>query len=176
MSKQSKFISRVLRHEPEAAGLSLLPGGWVRIEDLLQGMKHAGHCLSVQELHQLVEENDKRRFSISSDGTLIRAAQGHSVDVDLGLEAIEPPEALYHGTARSNLESIFSEGLNSGRRQQVHLSPDYDAAKRVGQRHGKPTVLRVGSGDMHRAGHLFYRADNGVWLTDMVPVQFLGFN
>lgn len=175
MSKQSKTLSRILRREPELVGLTLMPGGWVRIDDLLRGMKRIGQPLSVTELRKIVEDNDKRRFTISDDGTLIRAAQGHSVDVDLGLEAVAPPETLYHGTARSNLDRIFSEGLKPGRRQQVHLSPDPETAEKVGQRHGKPTVLRIETGSMHRDGYAFYRADNAVWLTDFVPAQYLGF-
>lgn len=175
MSKQSKTLSRILRHEPEIVGLSLKPGGWVRIDDLLRGMKRAGIRLSIEELQQIVAQNDKKRFTISDDGELIRAAQGHSVDVDLGLEAVEPPNVLFHGTARVNLDSIFNDGLHPGRRQQVHLSPDPDTAERVGQRHGKPVVLRIDTGGMHRDGHLFYRADNGVWLTGYVPAAAIGF-
>lgn len=175
MSKQSKFLSRVLRHEPELAGLSLQAGGWARIDVLLRGMKRAGHRLNLEELKQLVAENDKRRFTISDDGTLIRAAQGHSVKVNLGLEAVVPPKTLFHGTASANLDSIFAEGLKPGNRQQVHLSIDCETALKVGQRHGKPTVLRVDTGRMHKNGHHFFKADNGVWLTDCIPSNYLGF-
>ncbi len=123
-------------------------------------MTRAGFQLSIEELHQSVAEGDNKRFTVSEDGKLIRAAQGHSVDVDLGLEADAPPDVLFHGTARTNLDSIFNDGLNSGHRQQVHLSPDQETTERVGQRHGKPVVLRIDTGSMHREGHPFYRADN----------------
>ena len=124
-------------------------------------------------LEEIVATSDKKRFTLSEDGKRIRAAQGHSVEVALGIEPVVPPETLYHGTATRFLEPIRAEGLKPGSRQQVHLSADEVTAHAVGTRHGKPAILRVAAGDMHRAGHAFYRADNGVWLTDAVPPQFL---
>lgn len=175
MSKESKFLSRVLRHEPEAAGVVLGPGGWVAVDELLRGMKAVGHAMKLDDLLRIVSENDKQRFTLSDDGRRIRAAQGHSVDVDLGLEAAVPPTELYHGTATANLDAIFAEGLMPGRRKHVHLSSDKDTALRVGQRHGKPVALLVDAAGMHAAGHGFWQADNGVWLTDTVPPAFIGF-
>ncbi|OOY18940.1 RNA--NAD 2'-phosphotransferase [Thioclava sp. DLFJ5-1] len=173
MSNDSKFLARVLRHAPDEIGLSLGEQGWVRVEELLRAMKKAGRPLTRSQLEEIVATNDKSRFTLR--GEMIRAAQGHSVDVDLGLPALEPPETLYHGTASRNLDAIFATGLVSGRRRQVHLSPDPATASRVGERHGKPTVLRVDAGRMHADGYAFYRADNGVWLTDEVPASYLGF-
>jgi putative RNA 2'-phosphotransferase len=174
MSKESKFLSLVLRHKPEEIGLQLDTHGWVRVDELLRKLKQANHKLSRDELIQLVENNDKKRFTLSDDGLRIRAAQGHSVNVELGLEPQRPPDELYHGTASANLDAIFSDGLNPGRRQQVHLSLDPDTAVRVGQRHGKPVVLTVAAQRMFEDGFLFYCADNGVWLTDRVPAVYLG--
>jgi putative RNA 2'-phosphotransferase len=174
MSRESKFLSLVLRHKPEEIGLQLDQRGWVRIDDLLRKLKKANRKLSRDELIQLVENNDKKRFTLSEDGLRIRAAQGHSVNVDLGLEPQCPPDELYHGTASANLDAIFSGGLNPGRRHQVHLSLDSDTVERVGQRHGKPVVLRVEARRMFEDGFLFYCADNGVWLTDKVPADYLG--
>ncbi|MEM5518977.1 RNA 2'-phosphotransferase [Henriciella sp. AS95] len=175
MSRESKFLSLVLRHKPEEIGLQLDKHGWVRVDELLRKLKKANRKLSRDELIQLVENNDKKRFTLSEDGLRIRAAQGHSIDVDLGLEPQCPPDELYHGTASANLDAIFSEGLISGRRHQVHLSLDPDTAKRVGQRHGKPVVLRVEAQRMFNDGFEFFRADNGVWLTAKVPATYLGF-
>lgn len=175
MSRESKFLSLVLRHKPEEIGLQLDKHGWVRVDDLLRKLKKANRKLSRDELAQLVESNDKKRFTLSDDGQRIRAAQGHSIDVDLGLEPQRPPDELYHGTASANLDAIFSEGLTPGRRKQVHLSLDPDTAERVGQRHGKPVVLRVEAQRMYENGFDFFRADNGVWLTDKVPATYLGF-
>ncbi|MEM7445721.1 MAG: RNA 2'-phosphotransferase [Pseudomonadota bacterium] len=175
MSKQSKFLSLILRHKPDLAGLKLGPGGWVQVDDLLRGMKNAGHALRPDELRTLVAKSDKKRFTLSEDGRRIRAAQGHSVPVDLGLEPLEPPAGLFHGTARANLDAIFAEGLKPGRRQHVHLSPDEQTAVKVGQRHGKPVVLRVDTGRMHGDGIAFWRADNGVWLTDYAAPRYIAF-
>ncbi len=168
-------MSLVLRHKPEEIGLQLDKHGWVRVDELLRKLKKANRKLSRDELIQLVENNDKKRFTLSEDGLRIRAAQGHSIDVDLGLEPQCPPDELYHSTASANLDAIFSEGLISGRRHQVHLSLDPDTAKRVGQRHGKPVVLRVEAQRMFNDGFEFLRADNGVWLTAKVPATYLGF-
>lgn len=175
MSKESRFISRVLRHAPQDAGLTLDAAGWVSVADLLRGMRAVGHRLTREDLARLVEENDKRRFTLSPDGLRIRAAQGHSVPVDLGLVPAKPPETLFHGTAASALDAIFREGLVPGKRQSVHLSTDPETARAVGARHGKAVVLAVAAGLMWEAGHAFTMAENGVWLTDAVPPDRLSF-
>ena len=173
LTSESKFLSYVLRHAPDSIGLMLGEGGWVDVAELLEKAAAAGKGLDRATLEEIVATSDKKRFTLSGDGMRIRAAQGHSVEVALGLEPVEPPETLYHGTATRFLEAIRAEGLKPGSRQQVHLSADEVTASAVGTRRGKPAILRVAAGDMHRAGHSFYRADNGVWLTDSVPPQFL---
>ncbi|WP_073130052.1 RNA 2'-phosphotransferase [Palleronia salina] len=175
MSRKSKFLSLILRHKPEEVGLTLDPAGWVPIDRLLRAMKAHGRPMSREELIDLIEGSEKKRFSISADGKLIRAAQGHSIDIDLGLTPREPPINLYHGTARHNLDGIFAAGLQPMRRRQVHLSVAPADAEAVGRRHGKPVVLRLAALSMHEEGHVFSRADNGVWLVDAVPPQFIGF-
>jgi putative RNA 2'-phosphotransferase len=173
--KQSKFLSLVLRHQPETIGITLDEQGWVDVETLLAQAKVHGRSLSRELLEQIVAENDKQRFAFSPDGLRIRANQGHSVEVDLALLPTEPPEFLYHGTASHNVESIRRSGLHSGNRQHVHLSKDIETAVKVGQRHGVPVVLTVRANEMHSAGHKFYLAQNGVWLADAVPIEFLTF-
>lgn len=175
MSRDSKYLSRVLRHEPELIDLRIDRHGWVWINELLRQLKKAGRGLSRAQLLEIVETNDKKRFTISDDGRRIRAAQGHSIEVDLGLPAVAPPDTLYHGTASQSLDRIFESGLNPGRRRQVHLSQDPETATRVGRRHGKPVVLRVAAGRMHANGCTFFHADNGVWLTEAVPAEYLSF-
>ncbi len=174
MSRESKFLSLVLRHKPEEIGLQLDKHGWVRVDELLRKLKKASRKLSRDELIQLVESSDKKRFTLSEDGSRIRAVQGHSVDVDLDLEPRRPPDELYHGTASANLDAIFSDGLNSGSRRQMHLSTNPEIAERVGQLHGKPVVLRVEAKRMFDDGFEFFCAENGVWLTDKVPASYLG--
>ena len=171
----SKFMSLVLRHKPDAYGLALDAQGWASIEDLIAAANRAGLPLTRAIAEQAVAQNEKQRFAISEDGLRIRARQGHSVTVDLGLLPVEPPALLYHGTADRSLESIRAQGLLRGARQHVHLSPDAQTARTVGQRHGRPVILVVNSAAMHRAGHPFYRSENGVWLVDAVPVQYLQF-
>jgi putative RNA 2'-phosphotransferase len=169
----SKFLSFVLRHKPDAIGLTLSQDGWVEVDDLLQKANAAGTPFGREELLRVVATSDKERFSVSEDGSRVRAAQGHSLSVELGLRLQEPPAVLYHGTATRFLESIRSSGLKPQARQQVHLSSDEATAELVGRRHGKPIVLKVDARAMHATGFLFYIADNGVWLTDEVPPKFL---
>lgn len=147
--------------------------GWVPVDGLLAALGKQGMGLDRETLEHIVENNDKRRFSFSEDGTKIRASQGHSIPVELGLTPLEPPESLYHGTAQRFLGSIWKEGLVKGSRQQVHLSIDWDTARKVGIRHGIPVVLRVRAGGMFRDGYTFYRSANGVWLTEAVPRSYL---
>lgn len=171
----SKFLSLVLRHEPERIGITLDSNGWVAVEELLAAAARAGNPIPRERLEEVVATNDKKRFAFSPDGSLIRASQGHSVEVDLGLPPAVPPERLFHGTATRFVDSIRAEGLCSQSRQHVHLSPDEETAVKVGQRHGKPVVLFVKTGAMHRDGHVFYRSENGVWLTAAVPPGYLEF-
>lgn len=166
----SKFLSLVLRHQPHSIGLCLDQAGWAAVDELIA--KSRGR-LSPDIIRDVVEQNDKKRFALSVDGQFIRANQGHSIIVDLGLEPIIPPDTLYHGTAQRFLEAIRNQGLTSQSRQHVHLSPDHETAIKVGKRHGRPVVLDVAAGKMHAAGHSFYRSENGVWLTDAVPAEFL---
>jgi putative RNA 2'-phosphotransferase len=171
--KLSKFLSYVLRHKPDAIGLSLDAQGWVAIGDLIDKSRTAGTEFTREELLHVVVTSDKKRFSVSADGQRIRAAQGHSVTVQRGLSPQVPPDVLYHGTATRFLASILSEGLKRQSRQQVHLSLDEAKARRVGERHGQPVILEVDTLRMHAEGFKFFLADNGVWLTDHVPPGFL---
>ncbi len=171
--RTSKFLSLVLRHKPEVIGLELDDAGWAPVSELVRRAREHGRELSESTIREVVETNDKRRFSLSADGTRIRARQGHSIRVDLGLEPVTPPGVLYHGTARRFLRSIRRQGLLRGERHHVHLSPDEATAHAVGRRHGRPVVLRVDAGRMHADGHAFYLSENGVWLTDQVPAEYL---
>ncbi|QIR36216.1 RNA 2'-phosphotransferase [Tolypothrix sp. PCC 7910] len=171
--KISKFLSKYLRHRPEDIGIKLAPGGWVAISELLTACAKNKFPITRQELQLVVENNDKQRFSFDSTGTLIRANQGHSVEVDLQLEAVVPPDVLYHGTGEKSVELILEAGLRKMSRHHVHLSIDIATAKNVGARHGKPVVFAVDAAAMHQAGYSFYCSDNGVWLVYNVPSEYL---
>lgn len=173
--RASKWMSLVLRHRPADFGVVLDGAGWTRVDDLLAAAARARVPLDEPTLRRVVEENDKRRFALSDDGTRIRASQGHSVDVELGLKPVEPPAVLFHGTATRFLDSIRERGLLPGTRQHVHLSADEATAVNVGARHGRPAVLRVNAARMDAAGLLFFRSANGVWLCDSVPAEYLSF-
>ena len=176
MRRVSKFMSLVLRHDPQKAHLSLDSQGWTLIQDLLEGLAKNDLQISHQQLLEVVKTNDKKRFVISDDGQYIRAAQGHSIDVDLGYRPQTQPEILFHGTAEKSVPSIKVHGLKPGSRQHVHLSSNVETARTVGQRHGKPIVLKIASKAMHLEGHHFWQSDNGVWLTAAVPCQFIEYD
>lgn len=169
----SKFLSLVLRHQPETIGIVLDEQGWVAVEELLQKLKAKGVQLDRNGLQQIVDTNNKKRFAFNEDGTKIRASQGHSLPVNLGYSETAPPAILYHGTAEKNLEAIRKEGLQKQKRHHVHLSGDPETAKTVGGRHGKPVVFEVAAGKMHEDGYRFFFSANGVWLTSGVPPQYL---
>ena len=171
--KISKQLSFWLRHQPEDAGLDLSPDGWTDIVKVLTALRQRGFSCDRPQLDRVVETNDKKRYEISPDGTMIRARQGHSIQVDLGLPNLDPPAVLFHGTATRFLPAIQKEGLKPMKRHHVHLSGDKETAIKVGARHGKPAVLEVSSRRMHAAGHAFFCTENGVWLTDHVPPAFL---
>jgi putative RNA 2'-phosphotransferase len=170
----SKFLSLILRHQPEVIGLTLDDAGWADIDTLIR-LSQPHKPLTRALIEQVVEENSKQRFAISEDGRRIRANQGHSIEVDLGFLPVTPPTLLYHGTATRFVDAIRSEGLAKRSRQHVHLSADADTATAVGARHGKPVVLIVRAGEMAAAGHAFFHSENGVWLTDAVPAGFIDF-
>jgi putative RNA 2'-phosphotransferase len=173
--KVSKFLSLVLRHQPERIGLVLDGQGWADIDAVVAQAGTHGMALTREEILHVVALSDKQRFALDDTGRRIRANQGHSIDIDLGLEPREPPPVLFHGTAEANLAAIRAEGMKAGRRQYVHLSSDAATATAVGQRHGRPIVLRVAAGRMWSAGFELYLSANGVWLTDAVPPEFIDF-
>ncbi|AHM60337.1 phosphotransferase KptA/Tpt1 [Flammeovirgaceae bacterium 311] len=169
----SKFLSLVLRHKPQALGVSLDAQGWALVEELLFKMQQKGMPVDLLKLQEVVATNDKQRFAFSADGSRIRASQGHSLPVELGLQPLEPPAVLYHGTATQYMTSILQEGLQAKSRQYVHLSADRVTARMVGQRHGKAVLLIIKAASMHNSGYTFFQAANGVWLTAHVPPLFL---
>lgn len=171
LKSTSKYISLILRHKPEAIGISLDEHGWANVDELIAGVNKM-QPLDMAMLEQIVADDEKQRYSFNEDKTLIRANQGHSIPVDVELEEVEPPEILYHGTGEKYVDSIDEQGLIPKSRLYVHLSPDEDTAKKVGHRHGKPVIYTVRSGEMYRNGISFYRSVNGVWLVKAVPVKY----
>lgn len=170
----SKFISLILRHKPETVGLTLDSQGYADVKELIESIKkHSDFYIDEYILKFIVSTDDKKRYSYSENGTKIRANQGHSFKVDLGLKNQEPPKVLYHGTGEKYLESILRQGLKSKSRNHVHLSKDIETAVKVGKRHGKPVVLKVDAGRMYTDGYEFYLSENGVWLTEDVPVEYI---
>ncbi len=172
LQRISKYISLILRHHPEAAGITLDAHGWADVDELINGVSRK-YPLDRTTLESIAENDEKGRYSFSDDGRLIRANQGHSINVDVELEEKIPPEILYHGTAERFSASIEREGLKSGSRLYVHLSLTPESARKVGQRHGKPIVYAVKSAEMAKSGYVFYLSANGVWLTKEVPAEFL---
>ena len=174
--KASKFLSLILRHKPEEANIKLDAQGWGRTSDILAALKARYEGMSLKVLKEIVAEDEKQRYSFSdASGHKLRANQGHSIPIDLGLVPVTPPEQLFHGTAQKTLWMIRRDGLRPMTRQLVHLSEDRDTAAAVGKRHGEPVVILVNAADMVANGWDFYKSENGVWLVDRVPVEYLIF-
>lgn len=173
LTKISKYLSYHLRHRPDLLGLELAPGGWVEVDRLLEAAQKNHFLISATELKQVVEQNDKQRFSFDDTGNLIRANQGHSISIDLQLEPIVPPNVLYHGTHKGAVAVIQKQGLKKMSRHHVHLSAQIQTAIAVGERRGDAVVFQIDALAMNQAQYQFYRSDNGVWLTEFVPVKYL---
>ena len=173
LTQVSRFLSLVLRHKPQAAGITLDPHGWAQVDPLIQGIRQRYPTFDRAMLEEIVATDSKGRYSFNGDQTRIRANQGHSIPVDVELEQCTPPEFLWHGTGRKYTQSIDCMGLISKQRLYVHLSGARQTALQVGARHGEPVLYLVQSGQMARDGYLFYRSKNGVWLTKAVPAAYL---
>lgn len=171
--KISKFLSLILRHQPEVVGLTLEENGWVSVEKLLKACADYGKTFTLAELKEIVETNDKKRFAFDETGKKIRANQGHSVEVEIEFEERTPPKILYHGTAEKNVGVIFAEGLKKMSRHHVHLSAEIETARKVGMRYGKPVIFQVDTEAMLSENHQFFVSANDVWLTDNIPPVFI---
>ena len=172
-TETSKFLSFVLRHRPQSIGITLDRAGWTDVAALLEASARGGRPLSRQTLETIVETSDKRRFAFNADRSRIRANQGHTVSVDLGLEHVAPPALLYHGTATRFLAGILRNGLSKRRRHHVHLHADRTVAVAIGRRQGDVALLSIDAAAMHQRGHAFYVTANDVWLTESVPPDFI---
>lgn len=171
--RTSKFLSYVLRHNPVEIDLELDENGWVSIAQLITNANTHGKDINRELIEQVVVTNDKQRFAISDDGKMIRANQGHSVEIKLDLDASVPPAVLLHGTAEKNLGLITSDGLNKMNRHHVHLSECDKTASAVGRRYGKLVLLEVDTIKMISDGFQFFKSENNVWLVDSVPAQYI---
>jgi len=175
LTKVSKFLSLILRHKPEVIGITLDEHGWAKVSDLIEGINRQ-QDFNMKMLEEIVRTDDKQRYSFNENKTLIRANQGHSIQVDVELDEKEPPIYLYHGTGKKYVDSIYKTGsLIPKSRLYVHLSNDYNTAINVGKRHGDPRVFRVRSRDMYKDGYKFYLSKNNVWLTKEVPIVYLEY-
>ncbi len=168
-----RFLSLILRHKPEEAHIELDKNGWTDVDILIENLDSLGYEINMDILENIVETNNKKRFSFNENKTKIRASQGHSVTIDLQLKAQTPPDVLYHGTVGKALSGIFKDGLKKVSRHAVHLSHETETATNVGSRRGSAIILVIDSKTMHADGIKFYKSDNGVWLVDEVPSKYI---
>lgn len=171
--KLSKFLSLILRHKPETINIQLDKNGWANLDELITGLRTKGMIVKLRDIEEVVAENDKQRFKLDLENNRIRANQGHSIKVDVELQETEPPAVLFHGTAKRYLDNILAKGLKKMSRQHVHLSQDKLTATKVGQRHGKPVILRIDAQALRNTGQKFYLSENGVWLSDDITSEYI---
>ena len=169
----SKFMSLVLRHRPEEIGLTLDENGWANVEELINRMNAKGADANKAIIELIVATNDKKRFAFNEDKTMIRASQGHSIEVELDLQPTTAPDLLYHGTAERSVAGILQSGIQKQSRQHVHLSETIETAKAVGSRHGRPVIFIIDAKQMQADGLVFYLSANKVWLSDDIPSQYI---
>ena len=169
----SKFLSLILRHQPQEIDLNLDENGWANVDELIVKCAIKNIKFNFEDLKEVVATNEKKRFIFNEDKSKIRANQGHSIEIDLALEPVMPPDFLYHGTAEKNIDSILENGIKKMNRQHVHLSQEKATAINVGSRHGKPVVLIINSSQMYEDGILFYKSENNVWLSDFVDKKYI---
>lgn len=169
----SKRLSLILRHNPQSVGLTLDPSGWAEVSELLDALSNHSTPLNKEILQEIVAENPKKRFEFDDSGLKIRARQGHSVKVDLGYMATNPPDLLYHGTPAKFLDSIMKEGLKKQQRHHVHMSENIPLMLEVARRRGEPRLIEINAKRMAEDGHKFYLTENDVWLSENIPSQFL---
>lgn len=172
--KTGRYLSFVLRHDPQSLGVVLEKDGWTDVSTLINKLNLKGYNVDLNKLKMLVQNNNKQRYSFNSDYTKIKANQGHSTKIELNFKEVKPPSKLYHGTSVDKLDSILESGINKGSRHHVHLSQNYQTAEQVGNRHGVVKVLSIDSGRMFQDGFKFYLSDNNVWLTDFIPSSYIG--
>ncbi len=168
----SKYLSLILRHKPYIANISLDNHGWANVEELLEGIKPK-YNIDLKRLEEIVREDNKQRYSFDSTHSLIRANQGHSINIDLELKEQKPPQILWHGTGGKSAPSILKNGILPMSRQFVHLSKDIPTAIQVGKRHGKPVIFKIDSEEMFNQGYKFYLSENKIWLTNFIPPEFI---
>lgn len=168
----SRFVSLILRHKPDTIGITLDEHGWANVDQLIDGISKQRE-FSMELLEEIVNTDNKQRYSFNEDKTLIRANQGHSIPVDVELTETTPPDILYHGTGEKYVNSISKQGLIPKSRLYVHLSKDVETAINVDKRHGSPVVYTVAAAQMVKDGYTFYLSVNGVWLTKEVPISYL---
>lgn len=174
--KLSVFLSLILRHKPEVINIKLDNQGYANVDELITGINnYENRYIDMEILEEIVRTDNKGRYSFNEDKTKIRANQGHSIKVDVGLKECVPPDILYHGTAKRFLNSIFKEGLQKRSRLYVHLSINPLTALKVGERHGESSLLEINSGKMYKDGYKFFVSENGVWLTDNVPAEYIRY-
>lgn len=174
LTKFSRFLSYLLRHRPDEINLTIDSQGWVSVNELITNLeKEQKYKVNLDILKEIVDTDDKQRYSFKDDFKYIRANQGHSIDLDINFKEYKPSGVLYHGTATRFINNIFNSGLKPMSRQYVHLSKDIETAKKVGSRHGKPAILVVDAVSMINDGFKFYESDNGVVLIKEVPSNYL---
>ena len=167
----SRFLSFLLRHRPADYPLQFDRQGYVSWDDLVAMVQDRFPEITVEEIRDIIEGSDKKRFELREGKA--RATYGHSFPVELGLESVEPPSPLYHGTARDLAETILQEGLKPRGRQYVHLSASVEEALVVGKRRDlSPTILLVDSRAAYASGILFY-SSGPLFLATEIPAKFL---
>ncbi|XP_060077881.1 uncharacterized protein LOC132557400 [Ylistrum balloti] len=169
----SKKLSFLLRHGAEKEGFTLMPGGFLFVEDVLK--LPSLQDFRIDDVERVVANNDKQRFALKRNPEnkrlMIRANQGHTMEVDdLDLKPITSAnevDQVIHGTYWKSWEIIQKTGLSRMGRNHIHFAAGEPGENGVisGMRSSCEVIIML---DMKKAladGLKFFRSANNVILS-----------
>jgi len=186
--KTSRALAFFLRHR--ANEFKVREDGYVSVALLLDTAEFKRKKLTLDDILRVTRGDLKRRFSMKEvNGTwYVRCNQGHSRGVNVTSEALltERTKASFmcvHGSRKSLLEKIKSEGIKKMGRKHIHLVPDSNYTEwfcvKSGRKSTRDAFIFVDTGAAMRDGIRFFVSENGVILTEgdadgvLLPKYFL---
>jgi putative RNA 2'-phosphotransferase len=168
--KVSKYISYLLRHNPE--DLVIDEEGFVVFDALFSKVRLRFPMVDKALVTEIVNKSERRRFEIRDEK--IRALYGHTIKVSMKLQEDNQTRLLYHGTTPQAANEILEKGLQPMKRRWVHLSPTEEIAYEVGKRRtDSPVVLVIDASEARRHGLRFYKATDKVYVCKYVPAKYI---
>lgn len=164
LKKVSIYLSLVLKYKPEYAGVTLDEYGWTNVSDLIQGVSKK-YPIDIDILEEIVYTDNRQRYQFNHNHTRIRATR-RTLNSKTDLVRSKPPENLYFVASKKQIDAIDRDGLMPKESRYVRLTDNIKPNKTA-------FAYRISSGLMHNASFIFYRSNNGDWLTERIPRGFI---